>query len=418
MEDLIVYAITMMTMGQILFCLPNIISQLRTAPTRAPLLVFLLANAVIALGPVTWLLTPDLAIQYIALIFPVWLIFAPAFWLYVEGLTSPTRWQLNKKHGLHFLPTFITVFLSLLILSLPTEQQTALFFEDQEVVGFHANLTALWLFLTMLFWLGQSSYYVVKIVKRLTTYHKQLKTLFANNEKQELHWIKFILGVICLTWLLAISNLISTLTKGTETFGFQMGSALLFILVWTIGHWGLKQKPGFDGRYPDNAVLSILDPDTSKSDPDTLEQDLAEKTQEDTTEETSKVTDAMKYQKSALSEAQAQRIATKITAAMEDEQLYLDPDLSLSKLAKHLIISPNYVSQTLNETMNTSFYDFVNHWRVQSAIPKILANKDSVLSIALEVGFNARSSFYNVFKKETGQTPTQYRKNHILTVSG
>ena len=97
---------------------------------------------------------------------------------------------------------------------------------------------------------------------------------------------------------------------------------------------------------------------------------------------------------------------------MSKETLYLDPNLSLQKLANHLAISPNYISQTLNETLCTNFFDFINKWRIEAAKPKILANKDSVLTIALEVGFNARSSFYKAFKQETGQTPSEFRKQN------
>jgi YesN/AraC family two-component response regulator len=62
--------------------------------------------------------------------------------------------------------------------------------------------------------------------------------------------------------------------------------------------------------------------------------------------------------------------------------------------------------------MGTNFFDYVNKWRIETAKPKIIANEDTVLNIALEVGFNARSSFYKVFKKETGKTPTEFRKSH------
>ena len=398
MENLIVYAITMMTMGQILFCLPNVILGLKNKPTHTPLLIFFIANAIIASGPAIWLLRAEYSIFYIAAIFPAWMLMAPSFWLYVDGLTSHTPWRLGKKHWHHFVPFLLTTLLSVMILTLPSAQQTALFFEEQDVTEGRALFVAIWLFLTMIFWLGQSSYYVYRTVKRLSAYHKQLRDLFANNDKQELHWIKLVLFVICLTWLLAVGNLLSTLLTGAEAFGYQLGSLLMFVIIWTLGHWGLKQKPGFAGRYPDQTTLESL-----VSEELSIPRQLS----------TEKTPEPDKYQKSALSREQAERLATKIRKAMESDQLFLDPDLSLSKLATHIVVSPNYLSQTLNETMNTTFYDFVNGWRIQAAIPKILANKDSVLTIALEVGFNARSSFYNVFKKETGLTPTQYRKQHV-----
>ena len=165
---------------------------------------------------------------------------------------------------------------------------------------------------------------------------------------------------------------------------------LSLLLVWSLAHFGLQQKPGFTGYSESESV------------------DIAVRNNDDNVE----ISSPMKYQRSALDNEQSNRIADKINNIMSKETLYLDPNLSLQKLANHLAISPNYISQTLNETLCTNFFDFINKWRIEAAKPKILANKDSVLTIALEVGFNARSSFYKAFKQETGQTPSEFRKQN------
>ena len=97
---------------------------------------------------------------------------------------------------------------------------------------------------------------------------------------------------------------------------------------------------------------------------------------------------------------------------MQSEHLYLDSNLSLQKLAQHVSISPNYISQTLNQTLQLNFFDYVNQWRINAAKPEIIANQRSVLEIALAVGFNARSSFYKAFKQQTGLTPSEFRKQN------
>ena len=114
-----------------------------------------------------------------------------------------------------------------------------------------------------------------------------------------------------------------------------------------------------------------------------------------------------------MSTKQSGRIADKIKAAMRQNQLYADPNLSLQNLARYLAISPNYISQALNETLSVNFFDFVNQWRIEAAKSKILANQGTILSIALEVGFNARSSFYKASKQEVGKTPSEFRKHSI-----
>lgn len=80
-------------------------------------------------------------------------------------------------------------------------------------------------------------------------------------------------------------------------------------------------------------------------------------------------------------------------------------------LARHIGVSPNYVSQTLNDTVGDSFFDFVNSYRILDAQDLLRDTDQTVLAIAFEVGFNSRSSFYTAFKKVTGQTPTAFRKD-------
>jgi YesN/AraC family two-component response regulator len=96
---------------------------------------------------------------------------------------------------------------------------------------------------------------------------------------------------------------------------------------------------------------------------------------------------------------------------MEVDNLHRDANLSLWALARHIGASSNYISQTLNEVIGESFFDFVNSYRIAEAKILLTTTNDSVLNITYDVGFNARSSFYNAFKRQTGQTPTTYRKN-------
>jgi len=268
------------------------------------------------------------------------------------------------------------------MVSVPEVVRKAVFLDDVDIVSGTELLVVAGVFIAMLVWMLQSGYYLARVILRLSRYRKQLKDLFASNEHRELGWLSWLLAVLLVTWVLSFSSLLSSLLFDLPLFGHRAGALLSLILVWTMGHWGLRQKPGFDGRYLDKINV----------------------------DEQAGVDERKKYTRSALGKDQAARIAKKITDAMTQDHLHLDPSLSLHKLAQHVAISPNYISQTLNETMETNFFDFVNKWRIESAKPKILANDDSVLTIALAVGFNARSSFYKVFKRETGTTPSEFRK--------
>jgi len=96
---------------------------------------------------------------------------------------------------------------------------------------------------------------------------------------------------------------------------------------------------------------------------------------------------------------------------METEKPYLEPKLTLSSLADELEISANHLSQVINQYEEKNFFDFVNSYRVEEYKERATDpayQNFSILAIALDSGFNSKSSFNQVFKKFTGKTPSQY----------
>ena len=87
------------------------------------------------------------------------------------------------------------------------------------------------------------------------------------------------------------------------------------------------------------------------------------------------------------------------------------------ELAKAIAAPANLVSQVLNQNLDTTFFDYVNRWRIEASLPRVLAGDATVLTIALDVGFNARSTFYTAFKAVTGQTPSQWRASQTAGVA-
>ncbi|WP_165395275.1 helix-turn-helix domain-containing protein [Flagellimonas allohymeniacidonis] len=102
---------------------------------------------------------------------------------------------------------------------------------------------------------------------------------------------------------------------------------------------------------------------------------------------------------------------------LEGQKKYLDPNLSLQISSEHLNISPGYLSQIINQLGGINFSEFVNVYRV-NASKKMLINPEfgnyTILAIGLEAGFNSKSAFYNAFKKQTGETPSEYRQRYLM----
>jgi ligand-binding sensor domain-containing protein/AraC-like DNA-binding protein len=120
-----------------------------------------------------------------------------------------------------------------------------------------------------------------------------------------------------------------------------------------------------------------------------------------------------KYQTSALTPDRAEQILKKLLATMEEEEIYLDPDLTLKKLSEKIMVHPNHISQIVNDTLNQSFNDFVNSYRIKTAQEKLLNPREmdkTILEIAYDVGFYSKSVFNTAFKKFTGLTPSQFKQ--------
>ena len=101
---------------------------------------------------------------------------------------------------------------------------------------------------------------------------------------------------------------------------------------------------------------------------------------------------------------------------MEQERPYLDGELTLTTLADQLQTSSNDLSWLLNTTYDTKFYDFVNNHRIKAFLQRVDNNehhKKTILSLALEVGFNSKSTFNKAFKALLNDTPSNYiKKRH------
>ena len=120
-----------------------------------------------------------------------------------------------------------------------------------------------------------------------------------------------------------------------------------------------------------------------------------------------------KYKSSAFTDQEITACFHKLQLLMSQEALYKNPLLTLPKLAKHLSVSPNLLSQSVNEKAGMNVPDFINSYRIKEA-QNLLANPDTlnqkIASIAFDTGFNALSAFNAAFKKFTGTTPSEYRK--------
>lgn len=124
-----------------------------------------------------------------------------------------------------------------------------------------------------------------------------------------------------------------------------------------------------------------------------------------------------KYQKSSLTDNSIEYIVDKLDGIMETEKLYTKGDLKLQEVATRLDITVHALSQAINVAKDKKFTDYLNELRVKEAT-RLMESEEyeqaKLMAVAIDSGFNNKTSFLNAFKKYTNQTPSEFRKELVL----
>ncbi|MFO7978498.1 MAG: AraC family transcriptional regulator [Bacteroidales bacterium] len=118
--------------------------------------------------------------------------------------------------------------------------------------------------------------------------------------------------------------------------------------------------------------------------------------------------------KSGLKEEDLTENYQKITGFLRDTKAFLDNDLTLNKISGMLQMSEHLVSETVNRKAEKSYSDFINAYRINYFLDKLEAGEHkatTLLGLALDCGFNSKSTFNRAFKQCTNQTPSEYIRN-------
>jgi PAS domain S-box-containing protein len=120
-----------------------------------------------------------------------------------------------------------------------------------------------------------------------------------------------------------------------------------------------------------------------------------------------------KYSTSSLKDVDQTNLYARLTALMQQEQLYMNPDLALKDLANRLHTNTRYLSQVINTLTDFNLQHFINMFRIEEAKRKFRSQEYSnytLFGIGQKCGFKNKSTFYKVFKDITGLTPKDYIK--------
>lgn len=394
MPDAFLLALVGCIWGMAIVAISLMITRSVRAWFHLPLAGLLLAIAILVLPPVIATTLPAFSVGAIATGLPAVMLIGPLLWLYIKALTAEKEWRWCRRDALHLSPALAAACVVAGFQTLPLQIREAMVLQGEPVEAAMPALIATLAWILISLWVPQSCFYLIRSGKRLLHYRRQLKQVFANTDYRHMTWLSVLIVLLGLVWLMVILAVIGSNVFNVSFIGREGLTLLALIAVWILAVCGLSQRPGYHGHYAQEKPAPDGEMPSSAG-------DLQHHGEQIPLE---------KYRRSALDQTQSARIASKIERIMVDEQLYLNSDLTLGDLARAVNAPSNYVSQTLNETLGETFFDYVNKKRVEAAQQLLRTTEKTAMDIAYEVGFNARSSFYKAFQRQTGLTPGQFRE--------
>tara|TARA_R110002073_G_scaffold312586_1_gene484088 strand:- start:13374 stop:14483 length:1110 start_codon:yes stop_codon:yes gene_type:complete len=297
------------------------------------------------------------------------LLFGPLIYLYTKFLTGAKN---QKKLYLHFLPYLLNLsILTPFFIKSGEEKILILDYFTASITGG----TDLYFYYGLFLQLASSIIclsYAAEGLNVLNKYNNTLLNEFSNTHKQTLKWLKFLLISFIALSILFIGTYIITYIDPYPSFDYNVYYFfLLFVLIYVLSYRALNQP-------------EIIVPVEMSTMPK-IKQKVVENTEE----------------------------ILKLKEFMLHEKPYLNGEITASELAKELSISRHQLSQLLNNHLSQNFYDFINEYRVEEFKKRIQSqenNQLTLLAIALDSGFNSKTTFNTIFKKATGMTPSQYKK--------
>ena len=293
------------------------------------------------------------------------LLYGPIFYLYVQGVIF-RDFKLSREKLLHLIP-YLILTISLLLSGNLTPVTS------EEIIG---NELPWQFFLINAFMYAHFFVYLGLSYKSLLKYRKIIKDNYSQIDQINLDWLSVSINTFGLVAFLSLIQSFIALAENRSVFIIALVLLLIFIFYFVnkVILKALRQPEIFAG---------IAQNETGK------------------------------YLGSNLTLGQIEDYKKQLLALLTTEKPYLNPQVSLKDLSEKLSVSTKHLSQVINQSFNKSFFDFINTYRireVQQILKESRDDKMTVLEAMYEAGFNSKSSFNTAFKKETGQTPTEFRK--------
>lgn len=342
---------------------------------------------------------------------PFPMLHGPMLYLYTAAMTNMLP-KNRKVIILHFIPALIAVLFFAPVFVKSADEKLA--FITSGGKGYEtANLLRIIL-------LQVSGFvYVLWSLWILRKHKENIRQEFSYEEKINLNWLRYFIYGLAAIWIIIVL---------TRSDYYIFGGTVVFLVL--LGYFGIKQEGIFTGSNlyktetdkfgGDKNIVSTQEAVTPINPTHTALHIIEAQAQPEPTFHNTgalPMADAIepgrrkKYANSGVTDEMGEEIHRRLIHLMEKEKLFTEPELSLSMLAEKIKVHPNYLSQVINEKEKKTFFEYVNTLRVEE-FKRLVSMPESkqftIMGLAYECGFNAKSSFNKNFKKVTGQSPSEY----------
>jgi AraC-like DNA-binding protein len=317
---------------------------------------------------------------WLATIMGLGLLLGPCLWMYARAVSEPEPPRIRDLPAWHFAVIGVGLLLLIPLMSKIhlgsafTHPDTVLPVKQPSLV--HTTMLACILVFAL-----QAAYYLRASHRLLERQTNAARALFSDLKDRELNALRVLIFVVGAHWVFGIARALHCLMLGKDA-GYVVLFAICEIMFSLWAAASLLRTGGT--AEPEDRQLA------------------AEITNGEA-----------RYARSALDAPARERILRKLSEAWAAQRLHLDNQLSLRTLCARLRENPHYVSQVISQDLGTNFYDLVNQQRIAAAKEALVRAPDrTVLEIALEAGFNSKSTFNAAFRQHADMTPTDYRRRH------
>ncbi len=305
--------------------------------------------------------------KYFPLGIDLWL--PPLLWLYVLALTEPKklRQSLFQKHLL--IPSLFLVYALLVYIctvfveNLDEKTHLANRLLYDEIKTIEDVLSVVW-----------GIYYGVLSYKQLKKYQKWVETYISNTSVPTYRWLRNLLIVSAVVLVFLGGMIISQQFHVISFVPIQLFYFYLVFLIYVFVFFGFRHQ---------DFKISI---------------DLISKKSE------------------VSANINLMFLLENLQHWMQSDKPYLEPDLNLNQCATKLNCSAQTISEAINLGKNMNFRDYINQLRIEefkSRIVRANLQKETIMGVAYQCGFNSEASFYRIFKEKTGITPKVFLQNKI-----